>query len=73
MKDLLRFARVPAEAADAFLGHNNPMNAGANYGRGWRGWPDELAKEVAKIASPVEVEGYVGPVFGQKGERPESQ
>jgi integrase len=53
MKDLLRFARVPAEAADAFLGHNNPMNAGANYGRGWRGWPDELAKEVAKIASPV--------------------
>ncbi|WP_198371395.1 DUF6538 domain-containing protein [Roseomonas rosulenta] len=49
MKDRLRFARVPAEAADAILGHDNPVNAGSGYGDGWRGRPDELAVELAKV------------------------
>jgi integrase len=53
MKDTLRFARVPAEAADAILGHDNPTNAGSGYGDGWRGRPDELAVELAKVESPL--------------------
>lgn len=53
MKDTLRFARVPAEAADAILGHDNPTNAGSGYGDGWRGRPGELAVELAKVASPL--------------------
>jgi integrase len=53
MKDALRFLRVPPEAADALLGHDNPTNAGAGYGAGWRGRPDELAKELAKVSSPI--------------------
>lgn len=53
MEDALRRARVPREAQDAIMGHANPTNAGAGYGDGWRGWPDELAKEIAKIPSPL--------------------
>lgn len=53
MKDRLRFARVPPEAADAILGHDHPKNAGSGYGDGWRGHPDELVKELEKVASPV--------------------
>ena len=54
LKDALRFAHVPDEAADALLGHDNAANSGAGYGRGWRGRPDELANVLAKVASPVE-------------------
>jgi integrase len=50
--DQLRFLRVPRDAVDAILGHDNPTNAGTGYGDGWRGRPDELAAEVAKIALP---------------------
>lgn len=57
MKDALRFAAVPAEAADAILGHNNPTNAGSGYGTGWRGRPDRLAVEVAKVKSPLSGSG----------------
>jgi integrase len=57
MKDRLRFARVPAEAADAILGHDNPVNAGSGYGDGWRGRPDELAAELARV--PLVPEGLV--------------
>lgn len=55
MEDALRLARVPREAQDAIMGHSNSANAGAGYGRGWRGWPDELAKELAKVPSPLAV------------------
>lgn len=48
MKDLLRFARVPPEAADAILGHENPTNAGSGYGVGWRGRPAEAKAELEK-------------------------
>ncbi|WP_187783998.1 DUF6538 domain-containing protein [Teichococcus aerophilus] len=68
MKDLLRFSGVREEAADAMLGHNNPVNAGANYGRGWRGRPDQLIKEVYKIPSPIPVDGYTGPLTSEAGE-----
>ncbi|MCK8787326.1 site-specific integrase [Roseomonas sp. NAR14] len=61
MKDTLRFAGVPAEAADAILGHSNPMNAGGGYGAGWRGRPDELAKELVKVVSPLPPRGGAGP------------
>jgi integrase len=50
MKDLLRFARIPPEAADAILGHDNPTNAGSGYGDGWRGRPDETKVELEKGA-----------------------
>lgn len=50
MKDLLRFARVPGEAADAILGHENPTNAGSGYGVGWRGRPAETKAELEKAA-----------------------
>lgn len=52
MKDLLRFSGAPAEAADAFLGHTNAVNAGSGYGMGWRGRPDALLKFIAKLPTP---------------------
>jgi len=52
MMDLLRQARVPREAVDAILGHDNATNAGAGYGDGFRAWPDELARELAKVPPP---------------------
>ena len=53
LRDALLRVRAPDEAIDAILGHNNPRNAGAGYGRGYRGMPDETAKELAKVASPL--------------------
>lgn len=53
MEDELRRARVLPEAADAITGHKNPGNSGAGYGRGFRGMPDELAKEIEKLPSPL--------------------
>lgn len=53
LKDALRFAEVPPEAADAIFGHVNATNAGAGYGDGWRGRPDHLAPHLAKVAPPV--------------------
>lgn len=55
MKDSLRFGDVSAEAADAILGHDNPTNAGSGYGEGWRGRPDKLAVELAKIELPPDL------------------
>ncbi|MBU8547168.1 MULTISPECIES: site-specific integrase [Roseomonadaceae] len=53
MAETLRFLRVPTEAADAILGHDNPTNAGAGYGAGWRNRPDELLVELAKVTLPA--------------------
>jgi len=53
LRDALLRVRAPDEAIDAILGHNNPRNAGAGYGRGYRGMPDETAKELCKVVSPV--------------------
>ena len=46
-------ARVPPEAQDAIMGHVNPRNAGAGYGRGFREMPGELLKEIGKVPSPL--------------------
>lgn len=53
MEDQLRVARVAPEAQDAIMGHVNARNAGAGYGRGFRGMPAELAKELARVPSPL--------------------
>jgi len=53
MEDSLRIARVSSEAQDAITGHDNHRNAGAGYGRGFRGMPDELLKELRRIPSPL--------------------
>lgn len=53
MADLLRFNDVRPDAADAILGHDNPSNAGAGYGSGFRGRPDQLARELAKVPAPL--------------------
>lgn len=52
MEDQLRIARVPTEAQDAITGRDNPRNAGANYGRGFRGMPDQTLRELARVPSP---------------------
>jgi integrase len=57
MVDALRRARVPPEAADALTGHDNPRNAGAGYGKGFRGMPDELAKELRKVPAILPLPG----------------
>ncbi len=49
MEDALRRARVPEEVMDALTGRNNPRNAGAGYGRGFRRMPDETLKELSKV------------------------
>lgn len=49
LEDQLRIARVPVEAQDAITGHDNPRNAGAGYGKGFRGMPEEVLKELARV------------------------
>ncbi|NMJ41816.1 hypothetical protein GWK16_11220 [Roseomonas sp. JC162] len=53
MEDELRKARVSHEAQDAITGRFNPRNAGAGYGKGFRGMPDEVLKDLARVPSPV--------------------
>jgi integrase len=52
MEDELRKARAPAEVQDAITGRHNPRNAGAGYGKGYRGMPDETLKELRKVPPP---------------------
>ena len=52
MKDALRRHRVPEQTQDALLGHANPANAGAGYGKGLRGMPDVTAEDLAKVPLP---------------------
>jgi integrase len=53
MEDALRIARVSQEAQDAITGRHNPRNAGAGYGKGFRGMPDEVLKDLERVPSPV--------------------
>lgn len=53
MEDELRKVRALPEVQDAITGRHNPRNAGDGYGRGFRGMPDEVLKELAKVPSPV--------------------
>jgi integrase len=54
MEDELRKVRALPEVQDAITGHKNPRNAGAGYGDGFRGMPDEVLKELRKIPSPLD-------------------
>lgn len=69
MEDALRLARVPPEAQDAIMGHSNPRNAGAGYGRGWRGMPAELLAELRKVPSPVDAPAVTRTSAGEAGSR----
>jgi len=53
MEDELRKVRALPEVQDAITGRNNPRNAGAGYGKGFRGMPDEVLKELQRIPSPA--------------------
>ncbi len=53
MEDELRKVRAQPEVQDAITGRYNPRNAGAGYGIGFRGMPDEVLKELERIPSPV--------------------
>ena len=53
MEDELRKVRALPEVQDAITGRHNPRNAGAGYGRGFRGMPGEVLKELEKIPSPL--------------------
>ncbi len=53
MEDELRKVRALPEVQDAITGRHNPRNAGAGYGKGFRGMPDEVLKDLERITSPV--------------------
>lgn len=53
MEDELRKVRALPEVQDAITGRHNPRNAGAGYGKGFRGMPDEVMKELERVPSPV--------------------
>ena len=53
MEDELRKVRALPEMQDALTGRHNPRNAGAGYGKGFRGMPDEVLKDLRKVPSPV--------------------
>ncbi|MBP0465866.1 hypothetical protein J5Y09_18210 [Roseomonas sp. PWR1] len=61
MEDELRKVRAPAEVQDAITGRYNPRNAGAGYGLGFRGMPDEVLKDLRRIPSPLEQRAAQGP------------
>lgn len=57
MEDELRKARISHEAQDAITGRHNPRNAGAGYGKGFRGMPDEVLKDLQEVPSPLDPVG----------------
>lgn len=59
MEDELRKVRALPEVQDAITGRNNPRNAGAGYGKGFRGMPDEVLKDLERIPSPVAPQGIL--------------
>ncbi|WP_431282337.1 hypothetical protein ACQW02_23495 [Humitalea sp. 24SJ18S-53] len=52
MEDALRRVRAHPEVMDAITGRYNPRNAGAEYGNGFRGMPDETIKDLRKVPLP---------------------
>lgn len=57
MEDALRKVRALPEVQDAITGRHNDRNAGAGYGVGFRGMPDEVLKELTRVPSPLPVTG----------------
>ncbi len=52
MQDELREVRALPEMVDAITSRHNPQNAGDGYGHGFRGMPEEVIKDLARILSP---------------------
>lgn len=53
MEDELRKVRASPEVQDAITGRHNPRNAGAGYGKGYPGMPEEVLRDLERIPSPV--------------------
>jgi integrase len=53
MEDQLRIADVRPEVVDAITGRQNPRNAGAGYGKGFRRMPAAVLKELCRIPTPL--------------------
>ncbi len=53
IEDELRKVRALPEVQDAITGRFNPRNAGEGYGKGFRGMPDEVLRDLAKVPCPV--------------------
>jgi integrase len=53
MEDELRKVRALPEVQDAITGRKNQRNAGAGYGKGFRGMPAETLKDLERIPSPL--------------------
>ncbi|TCZ64457.1 hypothetical protein EXY23_07365 [Roseicella aquatilis] len=53
MEDELRKVRALPEVQDAITGRHNPRNAGAGYGKGYRGMPEEVLRDLERIPSPL--------------------
>ncbi|MBS7811224.1 hypothetical protein KHU32_09770 [Roseococcus sp. XZZS9] len=54
MEDELRKVRALPEVQDAITGRHNPRNAGAGYGKGFRGMPVEVLKDLGRVPSPLD-------------------
>ncbi|MGG5888292.1 DUF6538 domain-containing protein [Falsiroseomonas sp. HC035] len=68
MEDELRRVRALPEVQDAITGRHNPRNAGAGYGRGFRGMPEEVLKELSRVPSPLD-DRAAGPASDQVSDR----
>lgn len=68
MEDELRKVRAPEEVQDAITGRHNPRNAGAGYGKGFRGMPAEVLRELARIPAPLSPLGATGGTSDAAGE-----
>ena len=66
MEDELRKARALPEVQDAITGRHNPRNAGAGYGKGFRGMPDEVLKDLRKVPSPLGDQNLHGPEVDER-------
>lgn len=53
MEDELRKVRALPEVQDAITGRHNPRNAGAGYGKGYRGMPGEVLRDLERVPSPI--------------------
>ena len=54
MEDELRKVEAHPEMMDAITGRHNPRNAGAGYGKGYRGMPSGVLKVLRRIPSPLQ-------------------
>lgn len=60
MEDELRKVNMHPELMDAITGRHNPRNAGAGYGKGYRGMPGTVLKALRRIPSPLAKDAKTG-------------